>query len=138
MAKFIVNPPDDLVKALERMGNLDEVAPRMLLAGIEPITKAVKRNLRKHEQSGALIDSVTAGKPKKGKDEVWSVRVSFRGYDKKTKVPNQVKAVALEYGTTDQTATPFIRPAVISAEKESVQAMQDVFEYECQLEKIKV
>lgn len=138
MAKLTVSPPDDFIKALEKMGKLDEIAPRMLNAGIEPIAKAVKKNLQKHSQSGALVDSVIVGKPKKNKEGIWTARVTFKGYDKKTKVANQIKAIALEYGTSDQSATPFIRPAVIETEKESVQAMQDIFEFECQLDKIKV
>lgn len=52
--------------------------------------------------------------------------IGFDGYDAKG-VPNQLKARALESGTSKQPARPFVRPAVNSCKEEAEAAMAAEF-----------
>lgn len=137
MAKFDVTPPDELMTALSKMGDIDKIAPRMLEAGILPVESSASKGANRYRRTGQMADSVVKNKPKKGKDG-WGCSVTFKGKDKKTGVRNAQKAFVIEYGKSGQSPQPFVRPAVISAEKEAVQSMQEVFEYESELAKIKV
>jgi HK97 gp10 family phage protein len=138
MAKMKVHSSDELILQLERIGNIDAYAPKILEAGIQPLHKKIKENAQKHRRTGEMAASAKTKKPKKNKLGVWSQSVQFDGYDKSRKptpsdprgVPNARKAMSLEYGTSKQPATPFIRPAVIQTENECVRQMQETFNKE--------
>lgn len=139
MAKLNIMPPEDLAKRLSNLGNkLDEIAPKMLDAAIRPLESQIKQNAAKHIRTGEMIRSIKETKSKKDKKGVWRKKVQFDGYDKWRKatpsdprgVPNARKAMSLEYGTVNQPAEPFIRPAVISSEGEVANEMQQTFDME--------
>ena len=65
--KFETNFSPEFWKQFEQLKNIDAVAPKMLQAAAPIAVSAIKKRLEKHRDTGQLIDSVKAGKPKKGK-----------------------------------------------------------------------
>lgn len=135
MAQMTIYSPDNLMLQLSRLGDVDEYAPEILNEGIDPLFKKIKENAEKHRRTGEMAKSLKKKKAKKDKRGTWKQRVQFEGYDKTRKptksdprgVPNARKAMSLEYGTKNQPATPFIRPAIIQSEKECIERMQERF-----------
>lgn len=133
--KFDFSIPDDLQKELESLANFDEIAPKMLDAATPIIEKSIKLRLARHKRSGDLVESVSAHKAKATKG-VYIGKVKFDGYSKhrykkrSQTVANAQKAISLEYGTSKQRATPFLKQAVNDVEIQVVQKMQAVFNEE--------
>nr|DAH94186.1 MAG TPA: hypothetical protein [Caudoviricetes sp.] len=128
---------DDVTEAMTRMADLDSIAPEMLQAAAPAAVDALKQQVGKHRSHKAkkhLVDSVKAGKPKKRKRGGYAMEVSFSGYDaghgsspsNKKQVAQLQKAVALEYGTSKQTATPFLDAAANSCKDAVTATMTDV------------
>ena len=138
MAQMTIFSPDALMKQLENMGNVDRYAPKILDAGIEPLYAKIKKNAQKHSNTGEMAASLKLKKAQKSKDGTWVKKAQFTGYDKRRKptpsdprgVPNARKAMSLEYGTSKQPATPFIRPAVVATKNDCLDAMQGAFNKE--------
>ena len=128
MAGFTYNLPDDLQNQLEKLSSevFAAVAPKMINAATPILAKSVEKNLKIHKKSGELEKSITASKPKITKGAV-SGGVTFKGYDKKTKVSNNQKAISLQYGTSKQNATPFLETSINEVEPEMIETMQEVF-----------
>jgi HK97 gp10 family phage protein len=148
MGKMTVTVPTGLIDKLARLGNRSgEVAAKMLNAGINPLEDQIRKNAAKHKQTGEMNDALKRRKAGIGKNGVWSIHLTFDGsakgkkYNRRNKsgrvvrqedYRNYQKALALEYGTSKQSATPFMRPAVISSESECIANMQEVFNREVQ------
>lgn len=131
MARFTVYSPDDIVKQLARAGKLDEIAPKMLEAAAPALVGTTKRNLKTSidEGTGELVDSVKATKSKKKKDGGYYIQVAPTGTDKKG-VRNIEKGAYKEYGTSKQTARPWIQKSLNDAEPSVVNKMQEVYNRE--------
>jgi len=137
MAKLKTIPLEAFTTQLVLLGDMIMSAgPEMIDAGLVPLEKEIRKNAERHKISGDLAKSVRKGKPKMiRKRGIWSGRVSFIGYEKDSKKtpmypkgkPNAVKAMALEYGRSGQSATPIIRPAIESAQIEVIDVMQGIF-----------
>lgn len=119
--------PKELQQQLARVSNLDEIAPKMINAATPIVVKSLQDSLTSHKQSGELVKSVKAYKAKKIRNGGYYGRVNFAGYDAKTKAPNAQKAMSLEYGSTKQSATPFLDGAMTKAESKATAIMQEVF-----------
>lgn len=132
MASFTYDMSEEFESQLAKLANLDEIAPKMINSATPLVVQSIKRHLRPHKRTGRLIDSVSALKAKKTKIGTWQGRVHFSGYENKgnDKVANNQKAIALEYGTTKQTATPFMEKSVRDVEGDVAKAMQQVYEQE--------
>lgn len=97
-----------------------------------------KKQLSAHRQTGGLVRSIKAGKVTKKKKGGFSGRVVADGYEansKKTKAyprgkPHDVKWVALEFGTSDQAATPTVQKTINASQDEAVERMQQIYELE--------
>lgn len=121
--------PDDIIANFRKLGDkiVNEVAPKMAQGGAEVLAEAIRVNTEKHNRTGDLAQSVTVGKPKKDKNGVWRCSVYFKGKSKnvqgddgairtrKTPVTNSSIAMHLEYGTSEQPATPIVRNALESS-----------------------
>ena len=115
----------DLVLELQQYSaEVERLTPKMLRAGIKPYEQEAKRNAARHSKSGELAKSIKASAPKKTRDGRHFIKVAASGYDAATNVPNPIKLIALEYGTSKQPATPILRPAMESKEGESNAAME--------------
>ena len=102
-----------------------------LAKGARLIRDEAKKNLRAaiarngDESTGLLENSVIASRgkaPSSGKGERYLVRVKRKTYpDKKGKPVTTLKtANLLEYGSVNQPATPWLRPAVISKGQQAI------------------
>ena len=123
--------PSEAIAQMEKMGELDRVAPIMLKKASQPVKNSLQRFAEAHTRTGEMARSVRAQAPKKNKYGGWGSRVNFSGYDRKTGAPNAVKAAAIEYGNRNQRASPFVQAAADAAQDEAVSIMQKTYEEEC-------
>lgn len=140
--KFEVDMPKEFWQQFENLKNIDTVAPKMLQAAAPIAVDAIKKRLRRHQDTGQMIDSVKASKPKKAKRSGGYVqKINFVGYDKLRPateayprgVPNAVKAAGIEYGNANEPARPFLQGAANDCQPEAAAAMQQTFETEMKL-----
>lgn len=131
--------PQEMFRQLERMGKVEDLAPRMLAAGAVPVVESIKKHAATHRRTGALAGSVRAGKATLSKRTGgYALPIRFWGYDKARRatpcyprgVPNAVKAAGIEFGNAHQAAEPFMQAAAAEAEDAATAAMQQVFEKE--------
>lgn len=122
MARFVfdLGPVQDM---LGKLGNIDEVAPRMLKSAGPIVAETIKGKLAHHRRTGGLIRSVKPGKPKQNKNGGWYLSVGFSGYDADGH-PNAVKAAGIEYGNRHQQPEPFLDAAARDCEDVAVDAMR--------------
>jgi len=111
-----------------------------LRKGAVVILKAEQANLRsimghqvngeRRESTGFLLKNliVTRGRaPKTGKGERYIVRVKRKIYPDRSKAASTtttLNAARLEYGTSDQDAEPFVRPAVQTKGREAISVIE--------------
>ena len=95
MAGFTYNLPDDLQNQLEKLSSEVFAVVQKMINAATILAKSVEKNLKIHKKSGELEKSITASKPKITKGAV-SGGVTFKGYDKKTKVSNNQKSRNME------------------------------------------
>lgn len=149
MASFEIRGMDDLMAQLDRLGKFDEIAPKMMDAGMEILQKEVVAEASKHKDTGEMVDSIkptgleagfgggyymctrpTGYASGKGK---WKNARKGKGEGKgRRKIRNMEKMVWLEYGVKGRPAVPVITKAVIRAEPQVIEAMRQVFEREVQ------
>ena len=58
MASFEVRGMDDLMAQLDRLGKFDEIAPKMMDAGMEILQKEVVAEASKHKDTGEMVASI--------------------------------------------------------------------------------
>lgn len=146
MAEFDVHGFENLLTELDRLGRFDEVAPKMMNAGMEILQKEVIAEASKHKDTGEMVGSIkqtgltryTNGdyymctRPTgyaSGKKWRNSRRSHGEGSGRR-RLRNMEKLVYLEYGVKGRPATPVIKTAVIRSEQGVIQAMRKVFENE--------
>ncbi|EMS74030.1 HK97 gp10 family phage protein [Ruminiclostridium cellobioparum] len=131
MASFSFEMPTELMNQLEKLANIDEIAPKMINKATPIVADSIKYNVRKHKQSGDLERSVKVKKASNGKSGGYYGKVYFDGYGSdKQRTPNDLKANVIEYGTKDRTAEPFMDKSVNDVEQNVNDAMQEVFNRE--------
>lgn len=146
---FNFSIPTELKKQLQRVSNIDEIAPKMLSAAAPIVIKSIKA--RAPVGSGSLRDSIKASKPKLSKRGSWMCNIYFDGSEKRTlksgktvKIPNAVKAAALEFGRRGRTKRDgsvgkrvepqaFILKAVKDSSSETAKVMQEIYEAEAKV-----
>ena len=104
----------------------ENLALGMVKAGQVVMQKSIQRAAQKHVKTGSMVNSIKCSKPiiNRAGDAVG--RVKFYGKDKNG-MQNWSKAAWIEYGTVNQIAQPFVRPAIKSCETSIRTAMQKVF-----------
>lgn len=132
MAQFDVHGFEGLLSELERLGRIDEIAPKMMNAGMEILQKEVVAEASKHEDTGEMVSSIKPTGITMSTNGSYYMCTRPTGYDsrKRQRIRNMEKLVYLEYGVKGRPATPVIKTAVIRAEPGVVQAMRKVFEQE--------
>jgi HK97 gp10 family phage protein len=131
MAKFSFSMPEEFIEKIEKMSDIDKIAPKMIDEATPIVVESIRKNLASHKDTGDLDESVKAKKSKKMRNGGYYGRVSFEGYGSTDDhVPNMIKAIALEYGSTQQDAQPFMDKSVKDVEQEVYDKMQDVFDKE--------
>ncbi len=147
MAQFDVTGIDELMSSLEEMGNVEEVVPKMMDAGMEILQESVVKEASKHKDTGEMVASIkptgltrtanggyymctrpTGYAAKKGK---WKNARKGKGEGKgHVRVRNMEKLVWLEFGVKGRPATPVITTAILNAQTRVVEKMQEVFNRE--------
>lgn len=131
MAKFSVDPKDfDIVlKELDRSADVDSWGPKALEEASVILVQNIKRRASMHDRTGDQFSSSI--KPTKPKKNRWGHFIVIRptGKDKKG-VRNMEKLVYMEYGTSKQSPTPVITPALNDSESAVNAKLQEVFERE--------
>ena len=136
MAQFKFEAPKDLMKSMKELETKSpELCREMVDAGLDVAYKAVANKVP--VKTGTLKKSLKKTKVKINKSGEYFGSLKFNGYDKKRTskkypkgVPNSLRAAVYEYGNTKQTARPFLRPALTSAENDIKAAMQKVYDEE--------
>lgn len=132
MASMTFTAPVDLIKQLEHLEkNSEGISKKALKAGAKTQKSALERTIKQvmKKPTGALEASIKTENPKRDKRGNLAIITGFDGYDSKG-VPNDLKANVLEYGSTKQRATPFVRPAVEESEESALDAMEKVIDEE--------
>lgn len=110
----------------------DEIAKKAIYEGSKIIADQIKENLQSvlsEEATGELVDAFGVTPIERDSDGNWNAKVGFDGYDSQG-VPNQLKARALESGTSKQPKRPFVRPAINKTRKLILKRMGDVIDDE--------
>ena len=116
--------------------NKDDTFLEMVEAGQEIMLDSIKKSANNHRKTGNMANSIKATKAVIDKNGDAVGRVKFVGSDgtKKLKngqsfdLTNWIKAFRIEYGTSRQTAMPFVSPAIISAESQIRKKKKKKFE----------
>ena len=91
------------------------------------VADKIRENLEgvlSNEATGQLLDSFGISKIKENEGS-WDCSVGFDGYDNKG-VANQLKARALESGTSTRKAHPFVRPAIKATKEPARKCMERI------------
>ena len=128
MAKFTFNAGADYALKLSRLATgSEDIAKKAIYEGAKIVADEIKA--RTPKDSGDLADSLGITAISKDNDGNWTAKVGFDGYDRKG-VPNQLKARAVESGTSTHKKKPFVRPAVNKTRKQVVKKMEEVIDEE--------
>ncbi len=143
LAVMKINAGEELIKKIGALGmNSEKVAKKAVKAGANPVADEIRKNLeaniadpsyagvgdkgsfdwKKEKSSGDLLGSLGISPAGTDKNGDVNVKVGFSGYDHK-KVPNALKARAMESGTSKLRKRPFVRPAVNRTRQKSKDAM---------------
>lgn len=129
MAQFGVKGFDDIIQALDKLGRIDEIGPKMLLEAAPILEKEVIKQAMPHKKTGAMIKSIKSSGIQKSKRLGYMVVVRPRGKDKRG-VRNMDKAEWLEFGVKGRPASPFLTTAVLNATPAVLAKMREVFNRE--------
>lgn len=132
MAKIRFTGLDAYQDALNKLGDHAEKIMKMAVYdGAAVVVDRVKQQLKmvvSQSSTGDLGNSIGLSKMK-NEDGYVNTKLGFDGYDRAGH-PNTIKARALEYGTSKQTAKPFIRPAVNQSRAQAELVMAHTIEKE--------
>lgn len=104
----------------------EQLALDMVKAGQEVMQKSIQNAAGKHVKTGSMASSVKCSKPVINRNGDAVGRVKFNEKDKNG-MQNWSKALWIEFGTKNQAADPFVRPAIKSCESGVRAAMEQVF-----------
>lgn len=146
MARMTFKAGDEYALKLSRLATgSDEIARKAIRAAADIVCDKIRDNLKANiddpeylgkkpnvmfknmtnEPSGDLVDSLGITPIKPDKQGNLNAKIGFDGYDKRG-VPNQLKARAMESGTSVMKKRPFVRPAVNATHKQAVEKMAEI------------
>lgn len=138
MARCAFMAGEEFAIKLERLAtDMDAVAREAIYEGTKIVADEVKKNLQaviSEEATGGLVDAF--GITPIDKDiHGWNAKVGFDGYDEtqKTKkypkgVPYQLKARAMESGTSTRRKKPFMRTAMKATKLRVTEKMNEIID----------
>ncbi|MDO4553704.1 MAG: HK97 gp10 family phage protein [Lachnospiraceae bacterium] len=129
MAQFDIHGVNEFMAQLDKLGNFDEVAPKMLEGAVPVLEKEVVKQVSAHWVTGDMANSIKRTGVLKTKSGSYYISVRPTGKDRKG-VRNMEKAVWLEYGVRGRPAVPILTTAVLNATPEVQQKMKEVFDRE--------
>lgn len=133
MARFEMSGMDDLMKQMEQLADLEEVAPKMIDAATPTIKENLSKNIRtaanRGYATGELAESIQATKAKQNAYGYFAA-VRPTGADKKG-TRNGEKLAYLEYGVSGkQEPHPVMAKTINESEEVAISKMQEVFNRE--------
>ena len=139
MAKTDVKMPDEFLARISQRGaQTDSIAEKVLQAGGEVALAKVRSNLKyvvgsetksKSRSTGELERSLGLSPVMVDKNGNHDIKVGFS--EPRTDGGSNAKiANILEYGTSGQSAKPFLKPAKSAVKKQCAEAMKSAFEKE--------
>ena len=129
MGKFDFDIPDDFLRQLGRLENIQEVTLRMLDGAAPILVNRIKDACARHVITGAMRDSIKQTKAQTSAKGRTYVTVRPTGRDKNG-IRNMEKLAWAEFGSSRQPATPILTKAVADCQQEVLQKMQEIFEEE--------
>ena len=90
MASIKVYPGDDIIKQLQQMADIDNIAPKCISAAA-PVVKKPSKNLKSHRKTGDMEKSITNTKPKK------TNRVGTQKYILVVRIEKAIKQLESQY-----------------------------------------
>lgn len=150
MATITFKNGDEYMIRLERLSDQsEEIIKKAIYPAADLVTNKIRENLqaeindpssaavskkslfkkKSQKSTGDLLDSLGITPIRKDGNDYWNAKIGFDGYDRKG-VPNQLKARAIERGTSKMRERPFVKPAVASTRKQAQQLMQQVIDEE--------
>ena len=128
MARMTFKAGDEYALKLSRLeAGSDEIAKKSIYAGAKIVADKIKGNIPKDTGDLAASFGITPMSIDSNGD--WNTKLGFDGYDSKG-VPNQLKARAIESGTSKLKKRPFVRPAVNATKSQAKAEMGRVIEEE--------
>ena len=119
---------DDFINQLQKIeADTEEIAKRCINEALPILMTELQSRTAQHVDSGNLEKSIKLKKAKynsKSNDIRGSVQYTGNG--------NTYKILALEYGTSRQTAQPIIAPTIAQKENEVTEKMQQTLDAEIQ------
>ena len=132
MAKADVKMPDEFLARISQLGaQTDSIAEKVLKAGGEVALAKVKSNLKSVVGSGTKSKSRSTGELERSlglspvmvdKNGNHDIKVGF-SEPRSDGSSNAKIANILEYGTSSQSAKPFLKPAKTASRQECIDAM---------------
>lgn len=139
MAKADVKMPDEFLSRISRLGaQTDSIAEKVLQAGGEVALDKVRSNLSAVVGVGNKSESRSTGELERAlglspvmvdKNGNHDIKVGF-SEPRSDGSSNAKIANILEYGTSSQSAKPFLKPAKSAVKNQCVDAMKSAFEKE--------
>ena len=129
MASALMLEEDFAIKLGRMETDIDVIAKEAVFEGSKIAADKVRENLDKvlsGESTGQMEESFGITPITKSGAE-WSAHIGFDGYDDNG-VPNQLKARAMESGTSTRPKKPFVRPAMNQTKKQIQEKMKSVIE----------
>lgn len=150
MPKYTVRVGEDFALKLSQLADCcDATAEKAIMAGADIVADEVRRRLEANlsdpaylgnkegirvknngkKTSGSLLDSFGITPVQKDSDGNWNAKIGFDGYGPNG-VPNQLKARAMESGSSKQKKRPFMEPAVKVAQNRAQDTMEKIIKEE--------
>ncbi len=140
MAKFETNTDSlvNMIKGINNLANNEQVFNKLLEDGAEIMRNEIAIGASEHKERGLMASSVKTTKIREDKHGYKYKNIRFTGSEgrkttksgKKYDITNWLKALRIEYGTSKQLASPFVRPAVQRAKPKISSRWKEIFSKE--------
>lgn len=140
MARAAVKMPDAFLEKISKLNSrFDEIVPKVLEKGAEPVIQKAKNNLAARigqgtkepsQSTGELLASLETTKPVQDAKGDWNLRVGIPTTKDSKGVSNALKAAVIEYGKSGQPPKPWLKPTKSATRKACVSAMEQALDRE--------
>lgn len=140
MARTTFKMPDEFLEKISRLNNrFDDIVPKVLVEGAQPVIQKAKSNLslrigqgtkEPSESTGELLASLETTKPVQDYNGDWKLRVGIPNTKDSKGISNALKAAVMEYGKHGQPPKPWLKPTKSTTRKQCVEAMKTALEKE--------